>query len=86
MMVKAISIRRAGYYSYGKVKPNDPFVAQIEVESPHGEIRLNIEANRTKQIVALIADLIAEAGQQTAAAMTAEVINGTALLTNEVAA
>lgn len=82
MIIKSISIRRAGYYSYGKAKADDPFVAQIEVESPHGEVKLNIEADRTQRIVALIADLIAEAGKQTAAAMTAEVITGTALLTD----
>lgn len=53
---------------------------------PFGEVKLNIDAGRTKQIVALIADLIAEAGQQTAAAMTADVINGSALLTDGAAA
>lgn len=80
MIIKSINIRKASYYSYGKPKNDEPFLAQIEVESPFGEIKLNIDAERTKAIVALIADMIAEAGQQTAAAMTAEVINGTALL------
>ena len=80
MNIKSISIRKLGYYSYVKAKGNEPFIAQIEVESPYGEVKLNIDADRTKAIVALIADLIAEAGKQTAEAMTAEVINGTALL------
>ena len=80
MIVKSISIRRASYYGYGRAKPDDPFVAQIEVESPHGDVKLNIDAERTKAVVALVADLIAEAGRQTAKAMTAEVINGAALL------
>ena len=45
------------------------------------EKQLNIDADRTKRIVALIADMIAEAGRQTAEAMTAEVVNGdTALI------
>lgn len=80
MIIKSISIRKAGYYSYGKTKADEPFLAQIEVESPHGEVKLNIDAERTKSIVALIADMIAEAGRQTAEAMTAEVINGEKLI------
>lgn len=80
MIIKSISIRKVGYYSYGKPKGDEPFVAQIEVESPHGEIKLNIDAERTKAVVALIADMIAEAGRQTAEAMTADVVNGNALL------
>lgn len=83
MIIKSISIRKPSYFTYSKPKGDEPYLAQIEVESPHGEIKLNIDADRTKQIVALIADMIAEAGRQTAEAMTAEVINGTALLTAE---
>ena len=80
MIIKSIHIRKPGYYSYSEPKADEPFLAQIEVESPHGEIKLNIDADRTKAIVALIADMIAEAGRQTAQAMTAEVIDGTALI------
>lgn len=80
MIAKSIAIRRQNYYGYGKVKETDPFLAQVEVESPFGEVKLNIDAERTKQLVGVIADLIAEAGQQTAAALTAEVINGSANL------
>ena len=80
MIIKSISIRKAGYYSYGKPKGDEPFLAQIEVESPFGEVKLNIDAERTKAIVSLIADMIAEAGRQTADAMTAEVISGDRLI------
>ena len=80
MIIKSISIRKPGYYSYSKPKGDEPFLAQIEVESPYGEVKLNIDADRTKAIVALVADLIADAGRQTAEAMTAEVINGNALI------
>ena len=81
MNIKSITIRKPGYYAWErKDKGAEPFLAQIEVESPYGEVRLNIDADRTKAIVALIADLIAEAGKQTAEAMTAEVINGTPLI------
>lgn len=84
MIVKSINIRRPGYYGYGaKPKATDPFLAQVEVESPFGEIKLNLDADRTQQIVSVIADLIAEAGQETARALTAEVINGDALLPAE---
>lgn len=77
MIIKSISIRKQSYYGYGKRPTGDePYLAQIEVESPHGEIKLNIDADRTKAVIALIADMIAEAGRQTANAMTAEVING----------
>lgn len=85
MIIKSINIRRASYYTYGSVKADDPYVAQIEVASPHGEVKLNIDADRTKSIVAVIADLIAEAGRQTADAMTAEVVNGDKLLANAAA-
>ena len=81
MNIKSIVIRKNSYFAYGKSKADDPFLAQIEVESPYGEVKLNIDAARTKQIVGLIADLIAEAGRQTAEAMTAEVVEGTPLLT-----
>lgn len=74
MNIKSINIHRSGFYGYGKVNPADPFIAKIEVESPFGEVRLNIGAERTKAIIALIADLIAEAGRETANAMTAEVL------------
>ncbi len=83
MIIKSISIRRQGWYQYGKTKPDEPFLAQIEVESPHGEVKLNIDADRTKAIVALIADMIADAGKQTAEAMTAEVFNGDLLIGSE---
>ena len=84
MNVKSIIIRKSSYYTYGKPKGDEPYIAQIEVESPYGEVKLNIDAERTKVIVNVIADLIAEAGQNTAKALTAEVINGdTSLLTEE---
>lgn len=84
MIIKSISIRKNSYYSYTtRPKADDPFLAHIEVESPFGEVKLNIDADRTKQIVALIADLVAEAGRQTAEAMTAEVINANAFLPAE---
>jgi hypothetical protein len=81
MIIKSISIRKQGYYGYGKRPTGDePYLAHIEVESPHGEVKLNIDAERTKAVVALIADMIAEAGRETANAMTAEVVNGTATM------
>lgn len=80
MIIKSITIRRQGWAMYGKVKPTDPFLAQIEVESPFGEVKLNIDAERTKEILAVIADMVADAGRQTASALTAEVVSGDAAL------
>lgn len=85
MIIKSITIRRQSWASYGRVKPDDPMLAQIEVESPHGEIKLNIEPERTKAVLALVADMIAEAGRETAMAMTAEVVNGDKLLADTAA-
>ncbi len=80
MIIKSITIRRQGWASYARTKPDEPMLAQIEVESPHGEIKLNIDPERTKAVLALVADMVAEAGRETAKAMTAEVISGEKLL------
>jgi len=80
MFVKAISIRKAGYFGYGKIDPAAPYQATIEIESQNGKMELVLEEALSQRVLMLIADEVAAAGRRAAEMMTAEVINGTAAL------
>lgn len=80
MNIKSIQIRRKDFWDS---KPKGPFVAQIEVAGPLGEVKLNIDEEMLKPIMAILADAITAAGRATAEAMTADVINGDHLLAAE---
>lgn len=79
MFVSQISIRREGYYLYGKPDPTKPFMATIEVHGQHGKIELNLSEELSAKVVAIVADEVAAAGKATAEAMTASVFNVAAL-------
>lgn len=81
MFVTSISIRREGYYgsSYGRADPSKPFHATIELHGSSGKVELNIAPEMSQKIVELIADEVAEAGRETAKALTAQCLNVVAL-------
>lgn len=87
MFVTRIAVQREGYYGgYGaKPDPSKPFHATIEVMGQHGKIELNLSAEMSDRIVGIIADEVAAAGRATAEAMTADVLNVTALAAPEAA-
>lgn len=80
MFVKAINIRKTGYFGYGKIDPAAPFQATIEIEGQNGKMELVLEADLSKRVLALIADEVASAGRKAAEMMTAEIINGNSAL------
>jgi hypothetical protein len=79
MFVRSINIGREGDYGYGEFLADKPFRAKIKVAGQHGEIELNLSADMSQRIVAIIAEEVAAAGRATAEAMTADVFNVAAL-------
>lgn len=82
MFVNRISIHRDGYYggyTGAKTKGDEPYRCTIEVQGSHGKVELNLSAEMSSRVVALIADEVADAGKRTAEAMVSAVINGKAL-------
>ena len=75
MFVSSITIRREGYFSYGKPDPTKPLLATIEVQGQSGKVELNLSPDLSAKVVAIIADEVAAAGKATAEAMTADVFN-----------
>jgi hypothetical protein len=75
MFVNSISIRRDGYFGYGKPDPSKPLKATIEVEGQHGKVELNLSPEMSKRVIDIIADEIAAAGRATAEALTAQCLN-----------
>lgn len=81
MFVGRVAITREGYigHGYGQPDPSKPFRATIEVYGQSGKVELNLSPELSDRLVALVADEVAAAGRATAEAMTAEVLNVTAL-------
>ena len=48
--------------------------AGIEFSGRHGKVELNLPEDTTKRLLAVVADLVVEAGQQVARDLTAETI------------
>lgn len=80
MHLKQLSIRRDGYHGYGKVDPSRPLICTVEMEGQSTSVTLNLDPDVSKRVLDLIASEVAAAGRATAERMTAEVLNGTALL------
>ena len=76
MIVTRISIAREGFFSYygGKPDASKPLRATVEIHGDHGKTELNLPADTSDMIVALIADKIAEAGRETAKLLTAKAL------------
>lgn len=86
MFVTRIAVQREGYYgAYGKPDPSKPLRATIEVLGQHGKIELNLSPEMSDRIVGIIAEEVAAAGRATAEAMTADVLNVSALPAPEAA-
>ena len=81
MFVTSISIRREGYYGgySGRADPSKPFLATIELHGSTGKVELNLAPAMSQKIVELIADEVAEAGRETAKALTAQCLEAKAL-------
>lgn len=80
MHLKQLTIRRDGYYGYGKVDPTRPLACTIELEGDRGSVTLNLDPDMSKRVLDLVASEVAAAGRATAERMTAEVISGTPML------
>lgn len=83
MHVRTIEIRRENDYGYGAFDASKPFRAIIKVNGQHGQVELNLSAELSQRVVAIIADEVAAAGRATAEAMTAEIITQAALAAPE---
>lgn len=81
MFIGRVAIAREGYigHGYGSPDASKPFRATIEVFGQNGKIEMNLSAELSAKIVAIVADEIVAAGRATAEAMTAEVMTVTAL-------
>lgn len=81
MFIGRVAIAREGYigHGYGSPDASKPFRATIEVFGQSGKIELNLSADLSAKIVAIIADEVAAAGRATAEAMVAEVMTVAAL-------
>lgn len=80
MIIRAITVRRAGRYgAYGPTSEADPFEVAIEAVLPSGEIKLKLSPDLSQRVVELIADEVAEAGRRTAEAMVAQALQTQAI-------
>jgi hypothetical protein len=75
VFVNRISITREGFYGYGKSDPSKPLRTTIEVEGQHGKIELNLSPELSDRVVKIVAEEIAAAGRETAAALTAQCLS-----------
>jgi len=76
LSLRRVSIVREGDY-YGAYRPMDaskPFRATVEVEVSSGKVELNLSADLSQKIVAIIAGEVAEAGRATAEIMVADAL------------
>lgn len=75
MFVTRVSIHREGYsYGYGRPDPTKPFRATVEIHGENGKVELNLPAEASDKIVALISEEIADAGRRTAELLTAKAL------------
>lgn len=75
MFVTRVSIHREGYsYGYGRADPTKPFRATVEIHGESGKVELNLPADASDKIVALISEEIAAAGRRTAEMLTANAL------------
>lgn len=76
MSLRRVSIIREGDYygAYKALDANKPFRATVEVEGAAGKVELNLSAELSQKIVAIIADEVAAAGRATAEIMTADAL------------
>jgi hypothetical protein len=75
MFVTRVSIHREGYsYVYGRPDPTKPFRATVEIHGENGKVELNLPADASDKIVALISEEIAAAGRRTAEMLTASAL------------
>lgn len=75
MFVTRVSIHRDGYnYGYGRPDPTKPFRATVEVHGESGKVELNLPAEASDKIVALISEEIADAGRRTAELLAASAL------------
>ena len=83
MSLRRVSIVREGDYygAYRAMDASKPFRATVEVEGAAGKVELNLSADLSQKIVAIIADEVAAAGRATAEIMIADAlfISGEAL-------
>ena len=79
MIVRSINIRREGDFGYGAIDVSKLFHATIQVEGMAGKVELNLSAEMSRRIIAIIADEVAAAGRATAVAMTAEILTVAAI-------
>lgn len=87
MHLNAISITREGYYpgSCHKADPSKPLRCTVEVSGPMGKTELNLPPEVSDRIVSLISDELAAQSRRVAEAMTAQFIEGAAVLTDQTA-
>lgn len=83
MILKSISVRRTTKYGFETPTGSEPFAATVEMISPNGEVKLNLDPEMSRRIVEVVADEVAKAGRATADAMVADVLTGQALLAAE---
>lgn len=72
MILRRVMISRENDYSYKPIDPKSPFRATIEVENSTGKVELNLSAELSQKIVAIIAEEVAAAGRATAEIMIAD--------------
>lgn len=85
MFVRSIHVGRVDDFGYGKIDPAKPFQATVTVEGQRGKVELLVSPDLSRRIVEIIAEQAVAAGRATAEAMTAEVMNITALPAPEAA-
>lgn len=83
MIVQAISIRREGYSfgysSYRDADASKPFHATVEIHGRSGKTELQLSPEMSKRILDVIADEVVASSRATADAMTADILEATAL-------
>lgn len=72
MQVNRVSLARAGYYGQANYRKSDHFNCTVEVVGDTGKIELAIPPEISVQIMAVIAEQIAEAGRAVADMMVAD--------------
>lgn len=82
-IVKAVSLRRKNYYSTNPAHMG-PLEGEIELRSGKNEIKLEMTAEQTQRIVAVLAEALVDTAKEAAAMISQQVIaqaDGTQLLT-----
>lgn len=77
LVLKSLSIRDTSYYSYTPSSSAPiTYVGELEFRGSNGEVKLKLNEDLSKKILAVVADSMVESTKELARGLTAEIISG----------